>query len=70
MAKKQLLELSTDLASALETLAEKNEKSKSDVIRQALALYFVANEALDKNKKNRRIAIVEGDKIIERYVLA
>ena len=69
MAKKQLIEFSSELYEEIDKIAKIKEKSRADVIRQALALYFVANESLEKNKKERRVAIIENDKIIERYVL-
>jgi len=70
MAKKQMFELSSELVAELDRLAAENEKSKADVMRQALALYFLVNAELTKNKRKRRIAIVEDDKILEKYVLA
>lgn len=70
MTKKQLFELSSDLADELERIAAENNKSKADVMRQALALYFLVNEEVGRDKKNRRVAIVEGKKILDRYVLA
>lgn len=70
MAKKQVFELSSELAEELDRIAAAKEKSKVDVLRQALGLYFLVNQEINKNKKDRRIAIVENDKILEKYVLA
>lgn len=64
---KKLFEFSSDLLAALDKVARRKGLSREDVVRQALALYFLADEEIAKNKTHRRVAIIEDGEIVSEY---
>lgn len=55
---KLTLELNADLNRRLERIAEDIDGSKSEVLRRAIALFELANEA---KHKGRRLGVIEPD---------
>jgi hypothetical protein len=67
--KRMVLAFSEDTVSELERVADKYAISKLEVVRRALALYLLVDEELGIDPKHRKLAISEGDKIIERIAI-
>lgn len=65
---KLTVEFNDRMNEMLQTLAAKEQTSKVDVIRRALALYKYVEEEAGKSDK-RRLAITEDDKVIKEVVL-
>jgi predicted transcriptional regulator len=65
---KLTLEFNDRLSQVLEQLAAKEDTSKVDIIRRALALYKYVDEQVGDND-NRHLAIAEDDKIVKEIVL-
>lgn len=66
MTKQYAISFSNDLHDELMEFASKNEMTKAEIIRHALAAYF-AIQKLDG--ENEKLAIVDADnKIIKRFV--
>lgn len=65
---KLTVEFNDRMNEMLEELAAKEDTTKVDVIRRALALYkYVEDEVGDSDK--RRLAISEGDRVLKEIVV-
>lgn len=65
---KLTVEFNERINQMLEELAAKDETTKVDVIRRALALYKYVEEEVGKGD-HRRLAIAEDEKVIKEIVL-
>lgn len=61
------LELSEESYEMLTNLAKENHKSMTDIVREGLAL---RNFAQEQHRQGKELAVVEGDKIDTKIVLA
>ena len=65
---KLTVEFNDRMNSMLEEMAAKDDTSKVDVIRRALALLKYVEEEVGDNDR-RRLAIAEDDKVVKEIVL-
>lgn len=65
---KLTVEFSERMNEMLEGLAAKEETTKVDIIRRALALYKYVEEEVGESDK-RRVAITEDDRVLKEIVL-
>jgi predicted transcriptional regulator len=65
---KLTVEFNERMNEMLEALAAKEDTTKVDIIRRALALYKYVEEEVRENER-RRLAIAEGDKVVKEIVL-
>jgi metal-responsive CopG/Arc/MetJ family transcriptional regulator len=66
---RMVLEFGPKIQAEIETLASGQEVSRTELIRKAVMLYLTLAPELQANK-GRRLAITEGDKIVEKIVMA
>ena len=65
---KLTVEFNERMNKMLEELAGKEETTKVDIIRRALALYKYVEEEVGKSDK-RRLAVTEDEKVVKEIIL-
>lgn len=68
MSERMVLDMRGTALSEINARAKEQEVKRTVFVKRAIATYLILLKELDGGEK-RRLAIVEGDKIIERFVL-
>ena len=68
MSERIVLDMRGTALSEINARAKEQEVKRAVFVKRAIATYLILLKELDGGEK-RRLAIVEGDKIIERFVL-
>ena len=68
MSERMVLDMRGTALSEINARAKEQEVKRTVFVKRAIATYLILLKELDGGEK-RRLASVEGDKIIERFVL-